>query len=82
MLGRRDSSLTLSSSLVGVSSVEGARTALRSSLKGAKRVVIKAGTAVVSQENGLPSLPRIGMLVEQIAGLKIQLIIIIIIFFF
>ncbi len=50
-------------------SSEAARVTLRATLKLSKRVVIKAGTAVISQENGLPSLHRIGMLVEQIADL-------------
>jgi delta-1-pyrroline-5-carboxylate synthetase len=62
--------LSLDSDLLSnAATPEAARAALRASLKGAKRVVIKAGTAVVSQENGLPSLPRIGMLVEQISEL-------------
>ena len=73
MLNRSDSHrFTLSmdeSVLAKAGSAEAARTALRASLRHARRVVIKAGTAVISQENGLPSLHRIGMLVEQIAEL-------------
>ena len=54
--------------VVGMSS-EDARDALRKSLGNAQRIVVKAGTSVVSNENGLPCLPRIGMLVEQISEL-------------
>lgn len=53
----------------GAQTQDQARSWLRESLKNAQRVVIKAGTSVVSKEDGLPSLHRIGMLVEQIADL-------------
>jgi len=44
--------------------------ASRSALRTAQRVTVKAGTAVVANENGSPSLTRLGAIVEQIAELK------------
>ena len=41
----------------------------RSALRRARRVLIKAGTSVVANEDGRPSLTRVGALVEQIAEL-------------
>ena len=41
----------------------------RSALRRASRVLIKAGTSVVANEDGRPSLTRVGALVEQIAEL-------------
>lgn len=42
----------------------------RAALRLARRVVIKAGTSVVANEDGSPSLCRLGAIVEQIAELK------------
>ena len=42
---------------------------MREVCKAANRIVIKAGTSVVSKSSGLPSLHRLGMIVEQIADL-------------
>lgn len=39
---------------------------LREGLKGARRVVIKAGTSVVSTPEGYPSLVRLANIVEQV----------------
>ena len=39
---------------------------LRAGLKGARRVVIKAGTSVVSTPEGYPSLVRLANIVEQV----------------
>mmetsp|Transcript_29316 Transcript_29316/g.70739 ORF Transcript_29316/g.70739 Transcript_29316/m.70739 type:complete len:789 (-) Transcript_29316:128-2494(-) len=41
----------------------------RKSLRNARRVLIKAGTSVVSNENGSPSLTRLGAICEQVAAL-------------
>eukprot|EP00560_Eucampia_antarctica_P000373 CAMPEP_0197841290 /NCGR_PEP_ID=MMETSP1437-20131217/46091_1 /TAXON_ID=49252 ORGANISM="Eucampia antarctica, Strain CCMP1452" /NCGR_SAMPLE_ID=MMETSP1437 /ASSEMBLY_ACC=CAM_ASM_001096 /LENGTH=804 /DNA_ID=CAMNT_0043451017 /DNA_START=29 /DNA_END=2443 /DNA_ORIENTATION=- len=41
----------------------------RAALRGARRVVIKVGTAMVASSDGSPSLMRIGAMVEQIAEL-------------
>jgi delta-1-pyrroline-5-carboxylate synthetase len=41
----------------------------RAALRMARRVVIKAGTSVVANEDGSPSLTRLGSIVEQIAEL-------------
>ena len=41
---------------------------LRGRLKGAQRVVIKAGTSVVSTPEGYPSLVRLANIVEQVGG--------------
>ena len=37
-----------------------------------QRIVIKIGSNVITQENGLPDLPRITHLVDQIAAIKKQ----------
>lgn len=42
----------------------------RSALRMARRVVVKAGTSVVANEDGSPSLTRLGAIVEQIAELN------------
>ena len=42
----------------------------RAALRLARRVCIKAGTSVVANEDGSPSLRRLGSIVEQIAELK------------
>lgn len=42
---------------------------LRARLKDARRVVIKAGTSVVSTPEGYPSLVRLANIVEQVCGL-------------
>lgn len=42
----------------------------RAALRLARRVVIKAGTSVVANEDGSPSLRRLGAIVEQIAELN------------
>ena len=42
----------------------------RAALRMARRVVIKAGTSVVANEDGSPSLTRLGAIVEQIAELN------------
>jgi hypothetical protein len=42
----------------------------RRAIQGAERIVIKAGTSVVSDENGYPSLSRLGAVVEQCAWLR------------
>lgn len=42
----------------------------RSALRSARRVCIKAGTSVVANEDGRPSLTRLGSLAEQIAELN------------
>lgn len=44
--------------------------ASRAALRTARRVCVKAGTAVVANENGSPSLTRLGAIVEQISELK------------
>jgi delta-1-pyrroline-5-carboxylate synthetase len=44
--------------------------ASRAALRTARRVCIKAGTAVVANENGRPSLTRLGAIAEQISELK------------
>ena len=41
----------------------------RGALRKAKRVVIKAGTSVVTSSDGLPSLVRIGSITEQVSQL-------------
>ena len=41
----------------------------RETLRSAKRVLIKAGTSIVTNPNGQPSLTRLGAIVEQIAEL-------------
>ena len=42
----------------------------REALKKARRVVVKAGTSVVANEDGRPSLTRLGAIVEQISALN------------
>ena len=42
----------------------------RQILRSARRVCVKAGTSVVANENGRPSLTRLGAIAEQIAELK------------
>lgn len=42
----------------------------RASLRGVSRVLVKAGTSVVANEDGRPSLTRLGAIVEQIAELN------------
>jgi glutamate 5-kinase len=42
----------------------------RMALRMARRVVVKAGTSVVANEDGSPSLMRLGAIVEQIAELN------------
>jgi len=42
----------------------------RAALRKARRVVVKAGTSVVANEDGSPSLTRLGAMVEQIAELN------------
>ena len=42
----------------------------RASLRGVNRVLVKAGTSVVANEDGRPSLTRLGAIVEQIAELN------------
>lgn len=44
--------------------------ASRSSLRKARRVLVKAGTSVVANEDGRPSLTRLGSIVEQISELN------------
>lgn len=44
--------------------------ASRAALRTARRVCVKAGTAVVANENGSPSLVRLGAIAEQISELK------------
>lgn len=53
-------------------SIENTTTELasRSILRGARRVLVKAGTSVVANEDGRPSLTRLGSIVEQIAELN------------
>lgn len=41
----------------------------RAALRNARRVCVKAGTSVVANENGMPSLTRLGAIAEQIAEL-------------
>lgn len=41
----------------------------RQALRNARRVLIKAGTSVVANEDGRPSLTRLGAICEQVAGL-------------
>ena len=43
--------------------------AARAALRTARRVVVKAGTSVVANENGRPSLTRLGAIAEQISEL-------------
>lgn len=43
---------------------------LRGRLKGAQRVVIKAGTSVVSTPEGYPSLVRLANIVEQVSAVR------------
>ena len=43
--------------------------ASRAALRRARRVCVKAGTSVVANENGSPSLTRLGAIIEQIAEL-------------
>lgn len=43
--------------------------AARAALRTARRVVVKAGTSVVTNENGRPSLTRLGAIAEQISEL-------------
>lgn len=64
---RRGGPVATERDVAGASDQDEGRRLLRDSLKRASRVVVKAGTSVVSNEDGLPSLHRIGMLVEQIA---------------
>ncbi len=42
----------------------------RAALRGARRVCVKAGTSVVANEDGRPSLTRLGAITEQIADLR------------
>lgn len=42
----------------------------RAALRRARRVCVKAGTSVVANENGSPSLTRLGAIAEQIAELR------------
>ena len=42
----------------------------RAALRLARRVVVKAGTSVVANDDGSPSLTRLGAIVEQIAELN------------
>ena len=42
----------------------------RAALRVARRVLIKAGTSVVANDDGSPSLTRLGAIVEQIAELN------------
>lgn len=44
--------------------------ASRAALRTARRVCVKAGTAVVANDNGRPSLTRLGAIAEQISELK------------
>ena len=44
----------------------------RAALRDARRVLVKAGTSVVTSPNGYPSLTRLASLVEQIAELKAE----------
>jgi hypothetical protein len=46
---------------------------LRARLKGARRVVIKAGTSVVSTPEGYPSLVRLANIVEQVGAMGREL---------
>lgn len=46
--------------------------AARAALRTARRVVVKAGTSVVANENGRPSLTRLGAIAEQISELTAQ----------
>ena len=41
----------------------------RRALRNARRVIIKAGTSVVANEDGRPSLTRLGAICEQVAAL-------------
>ena len=41
----------------------------RTALRSAKRVIVKAGTSIVTNENGTPSLTRLGAITEQISEL-------------
>lgn len=49
--------------------VSGEKSIARCALRKAKRVVIKAGTSVVTSADGLPSLVRIGSITEQVSQL-------------
>lgn len=51
-------------------SVASKEPASRSILRRARRVCVKAGTSVVANDNGRPSLTRLGAIVEQIAELN------------
>jgi len=42
----------------------------RAALRMSKRVVVKAGTSVIANDDGSPSLTRLGAIVEQIAELN------------
>jgi len=42
----------------------------RAALRNARRVLVKAGTSVVANEDGRPSLTRLGAIAEQIAELN------------
>jgi len=42
----------------------------RAALRMSRRVVIKAGTSVIANDDGSPSLTRLGALVEQISELN------------
>lgn len=42
----------------------------RNTLRGARRVLIKAGTSVVANKDGRPSLTRLGAIVEQLSELN------------
>lgn len=60
-----------------MSSVE--ETVTRSALRNARRVCVKAGTSVVANEDGGPSLTRVGAIAEQIAemhakGIEVMLV--------
>ena len=44
--------------------------ASRAALRRARRVVVKAGTSIVANEDGRPSLTRLGAIVEQISELN------------
>ena len=44
--------------------------ASRAALRRARRIVVKAGTSIVANEDGRPSLTRLGAIVEQISELN------------
>jgi len=58
----------------------------RAALRMSRRVVIKAGTSVIANDDGSPSLTRLGAIVEQIAelnhaGVEVSLSVSLLIFF-